>query len=420
MNATPKASLLKKLLAGSLLFYVFSGVSSVLNYIFYPIVARFVTTSQYGEIQFLVSMFTQLAVGFVVLNILAIVISAQIKEHKEQLEAIKSLNVVSCIVILVVVVIGSVVLYTNKTSLGLSDSTAIVALGLSLVINVPFTVAIGHLQGNGHFMASGVLSTLGSFLKLVFSVIFIMMGFGVGGAILGIGIGMLITLILVEIVNKRSVDPKPKTSFIPTKAMFQRLVFIRERAVIAIIALTVITLLSSADSIVSRLFFDTHSAGQYAAVATLAKVILAATSPLMWLALPPAVSRDRQKIMTFLSITAAISFSACIIFSLAPTFFLQTLLGIDAGVFTSVLPLASIAMALCSIAFVLVSVSVCLGTLRNLFLSSLSAVASYFIVFLTLQLSLGSLYGSLYGQIIASLCFIIGGLLALRSRHFTS
>jgi O-antigen/teichoic acid export membrane protein len=365
-------------------------------------------------------MFTQLAVGFVVLNILAIVISAQIKEHKEQLEAIKSLNVVSCIVILVVVVIGSVVLYTNKTSLGLSDSTAIVALGLSLVINVPFTVAIGHLQGNGHFMASGVLSTLGSFLKLVFSVIFIMMGFGVGGAILGIGIGMLITLILVEIVNKRSVDPKPKTSFIPTKAMFQRLVFIRERAVIAIIALTVITLLSSADSIVSRLFFDTHSAGQYAAVATLAKVILAATSPLMWLALPPAVSRDRQKIMTFLSITAAISFSACIIFSLAPTFFLQTLLGIDAGVFTSVLPLASIAMALCSIAFVLVSVSVCLGTLRNLFLSSLSAVASYFIVFLTLQLSLGSLYGSLYGQIIASLCFIIGGLLALRSRHFTS
>jgi hypothetical protein len=77
-------------------------------------------------------------------------------------------------------------------------------------------------------------------------------------------------------------------------------------------------------------------------------------------------------------------------------------------------------MALCSIAFVLVSVSVCLGTLRNLFLSSLSAVASYFIVFLTLQLSLGSLYGSLYGQIIASLCFIIGGLLALRSRHFTS
>jgi O-antigen/teichoic acid export membrane protein len=414
MNATLKKSLFKKILAGSLIFYIFSGVSSLLNYAFYPVIARFVTTSQYGEIQFLVSMFTQLAVGFVVLNILAIVISTEIAAQKDQRRAIRSLNLVSCAIILLIVIIGSLVLYLNQSALGFTDSTAILALGASLVINVPFTVAIGRLQGNGKFMASGVISMLGAFFKLAFSVLFVMIGWGVTGAILGIGIGMLVSLIIIEIASAKI--PKEQWSFSPKTAL-STLRFIRKRAVIAMLAITVITLLSTADSIVSRLVLNSHMAGQYAAVATLAKVILAATSPLMWLALPPAVARDKRSILLFSGIALGISTLAWMAFGLFPEFFLHILLGIEAGAFVSLLSPAAFAMALCSVAFIAISVSICAGALKNALFSTLFAVASYFIVYLTFSQAIGSIQASIYAQMAGSLCFIIGGLVVLKT-HF--
>lgn len=420
MKAILHHPIVKSILAGSLLFYILSGVSSILNYLFYPVVARFVTTSQYGEIQFLVSMFTQLAVGFVVLNILAIIISAQVRSKQERAESLKSLNTSASLVILVIVTAGSFILYANQATLGLHEAMAIVALGLSLVINVPFTVAIGRLQGTNHFVASGVLGTLGALLKLIFSVIFIWLGFGVTGAILGIGIGMLVTLALVEAFTYFSHDSVSRTPLLPTKTTLQRLGFIRKRAIVAIGAITLVTLLSSADSIASRIWLDAHAAGQYAAVATLTKIILAATSPLMWLALPPAVTQDRSKIIRLLGLTVGVAFTACVVFSLFPVFFLTLLLGIDAGTFVNYTALASIAMALCSIAFVTVSVGICLGHLRSVTLTATIAVVVYLGTFVSVQFFAEPLVASLYSQIAASSCFILGGILSLHPRHFTS
>jgi len=414
MNATLKKSLFKKILAGSLIFYVFSGVSSLLNYAFYPVIARFVSTSQYGEIQFLVSMFTQLAVGFVVLNILAIVISTEISSQKEQHRAIRSLNLISSMIILLIVIAGSLVLYANQSALGFTDSTAILALGASLVINVPFTVAIGRLQGNGKFMASGVISMLGAFFKLAFSVLFVMMGWGVTGAILGIGIGMLASLVIIEIASTKI--PKERWDLSPAKAL-TILGFIRKRAIIAMLAITIITLLSTADSIVSRLVLNSHMAGQYAAVATLAKVILAATSPLMWLALPPAVARDRRNILLFSGLALGVSILAWMAFGLFPHFFLHILLGIDAGAFVSLLAPASFAMALCSVAFIAVSVSICAGALRNVLFSTLLASVGYFVVYFVFSRSIGAIEASIYAQMVGSFCFIGGGLIVLKT-HF--
>src|SRR4051812_347764 len=158
MNESSRKTLVQKILAGSLIFYIFSGISSLLNYAFYPVVARFVDVTAYGEIQFLVSMFTQLSVGFVVLNILAIIISAELVGKDKQHTAIRNLNVAASIVIFLIVCIGSTILYINQNSLGFHDNTAIIALGVSLFVNVPFTIAIGKLQGNNMFVSSGVVS----------------------------------------------------------------------------------------------------------------------------------------------------------------------------------------------------------------------------------------------------------------------
>ncbi len=416
MTASKKQALMKRIFAGSLIFYAFSGISSLLNYIFYPILARFVSVAEYGEIQFLVSMFTQLAVGFVVLNILAIVISGEIKSNQDQRLAIKSLNKVASILVLCIVIIGSLILYGNQQALGFQDSTAIIALGVSLVISVPFTIEIGRLQGNNKFAASGLVSVIAALSKLIFSLIFVLLGFGVTGAIAGIGVGMIITLCLLRIFDKQT--SHPPNPVVSRKRSFAQLGFIKKRAIIAMVAISTVTFLSSADSITSRLYLSSYSAGEYAAVATLAKVILAATSPLMWLALPPAIAHNKQKIFYFIAITTATAAMICVALSLFPVFFVHTLLGIDAGVYTQVLPIASVAMGLYSIAFVLMSVGVCVGLLRSVLISSLLAVVIYLGIFFTFQVSAGPIYASLYGQIASAICIIIGGFLSLHTHSF--
>ena len=409
MKSSIARRLVKPIAAGALIFYVFSGISSVLNYAFYPVIARFVTVAQYGEIQFLVSMFTQLAVGFVVLNILAIIIGAELKNTDEQKKATHSLTVISTFITGIIIVAGAIILIGQKNTLNISESSAVFALCLSLLVNVPFTIAIGKLQGNNRFVASGVISMLAAFLKLLFSVSFVALGYGVTGAIFGIFIGMAVSLGIVEIINLRTQKAvNPNRQPILRKHHLVQLIFIRDRAIVALIAVTLITLLSAADSITSRIVLSGTEAGHYAAVATIAKMILAATSPLMWLALPPAIQNNSKTVLRYISVALIVSIIASICFIATPSFFAHTIIGVDPKTYTDLISIATIGMTLCATAFIVLTAAICMGYLRSIIITMTLATLLYFTTILALESSVGPLVSSLYGQIIGSLGIIIG------------
>lgn len=413
MKSSIARRLIKPIAVGALIFYAFSGVSSLLNYAFYPVISRFVSIEEYGEIQFLVSMFTQLAVGFVVLNILAIIIGTEIKNSIQQKSALRSLNIVASGVSALIVIIGSTVLVAQQDNLGITSNIAIIALGLSLLINVPFTIAVGKLQGNNQFVASGVVSMLGALLKLIFSVVFVMLGYGVAGALFGIFAGMTVSLVIIEIINLRT-KPHEKLNFTSkrfllfSKHHFTQLSFVKNRAAVALIAVTVITLLSAADSITSRIVLSASDAGHYASVATIAKIILAATSPLMWLALPPALQHSSKVIFKYIFLALMVSVIATICFSIAPLFFTQTIIGVDPKQFQGLVPIASIGMTLCAIGFIVLTATICMGYLKTISITLIVTVISYFATIILLSPSSGSLVASLIGQVVASTCLILG------------
>ena len=412
-------SLLHKTLLVSLSFYILSGLTSLLNYIFYPLIARFVSVSQYGEIQFLVSMFTQLAIGFIVLNILAVIISSRSQTSEERDESVSYLNVIASSITLVIVLVGTFILYMNQESLGFSDNLAIFALGCSFIVSVPFIISIGKLQGNGQFVASGVINLLASLFKLLFSITMVLVGIGVAGAIFGIALGMLAALLVLKLIDKNVKQRRsPLANLLSATKNVRKLSYIKEQAIVALFTLLIITLLSSADSIVSRLVLSSYEAGQYAAVATISKTILAITSPLMWLALPPSVARQRRQVIKLILITIVISAIASVIFLLFPNVFIQGLIGINAGAFTTLLAPSLLAMTLSGIAFILIGVNICIGALKNITISSGIAIVLYISTLFLLGPSAGLLQASLYGQIISVLVLCFGGTISLHSRYF--
>lgn len=401
-----------KLLSATFLFFVFSGLSSVLNYVLYPILGRMVSVGEYGEIQFLISLFSQLAVGFVVLNILAVIISVKSTSSSEQATSLRVLNHVAIIVTLPVVILATIFLTLTHATIGITNPTAILCLGIAVLINIPYTTSIGKLQGNDQFLASGVVNVLGAAGKLLCCVILVTAGFGVPGAIAGIGLGTFAAYIISIFLDQNRTHA-PRIQLRLSRVSAKKLLPIRNQAIIAIIVMTFLTVLSIFDTIIARLFLDHTQAGRYAAIATTTKTILAVAMPLMWLTLPFAVRKENQKINRYIALTTLIGLVFIVAVLFQGAFITKLLTGIDAGSQLSHATLAAIAMSACALAFLISATMIC----RNLLLQ-LSIFT--FIGFVTGGVCYGLLFSqspvtaALASQFSCSSVIVIGGILSMR------
>jgi O-antigen/teichoic acid export membrane protein len=391
------------------MFYALSGLTSAVNYLFYPVIARFVTVQQYGEIQFLVSIFGQLSVGFVVLNILAVIISVKVTDQTKQQSAIRALNQLAQLVAIAVCVIGVAFLSAYRQHLTLSSVWPITWVGVGLLINVPFTIVIGRLQGNGRFVASGVLSLASVAIKLFASILFTMAHLGSSGAIAGIAVGLFAAWAIGEwlMSTNKALSRFPMSNVFSKRIPFSELAFLKESGLIALVSIAVLTIISSADSITSRITLGSYEAGQYAAIATITKSILAIATPLMWLALPAAISHARKKVVSLYAITFLLCTSFGVLIIALPSLFTKVLVGVDPGAFLHLTTPATISMILYAVAFVVVASAICFGHLKTTFLSSLIAIILYGVVFTLTVHHHSPIFASLMGQIVSASALLI-------------
>lgn len=394
-----------RVLVSSLVFYGLSGLTSVVNYIFYPIIARLVSVSSYGEIQFLITMFAQLSVGFVVLNILAVVIGVSVKDKTVQHSTIQALNTISQAVAIVVATFGVGILISNKQSLSLGAFSSIF-LGIGLVANVPFTIAVGRLQSSERFVASGVVSLFSVVVKLFTAIVVAKLGLGTPGVVASVAFGLIAAWILGEILLGTHAGITFRFTPIPIRQHLQKLSFLRSQALVAIIAVTALTVLSSVDSIVSRLTLSHYDAGLYAAVATIAKTILALATPIMWLALPPAVAGKIHTIRKYILLTTLTCLAAGIMIVLFPPFFTTVLIGINPGRFLNLMTIATISMTIYAIAFLVTTVNICLRYMSLVTISILLAVLTYAGTYFSMSFTY-PLQASLYAQALAGMVILM-------------
>lgn len=411
-------SLRKIFFTSSFVFYALSGLTSLVNYIFYPVIARLVSVSSYGEVQFLVTMFAQLSVGFIVLNILAVVIGVSVKDKALQYTVIRSLNVIAQTVAIVIAALGVGILIFNKEALSLSDNLSALFLGIGLVANVPFTIVIGRLQSSERFIASGAVSLFSVVAKLIFAALAAKMGLETPGVIASIGLSLVAAWILGEVL----LGSRPSVSFrflpIPFRQHLRKLSFLRTQAFVALLAVAALTILSSADSIVSRIVLSHYQAGLYAAIATIAKTLLALATPIMWLALPLAVAGKKEQIKKYLLLTTILCSVTGVVIILLPDLFTTVLIGINPGEYLHLMPIATVSMIIYAIAFLIITTNVCLRHMRLVISGVLIGICTYVLIF-TLSLPIGALEASLYAQATSGAVMLAINIIPyiMRTRH---
>lgn len=207
-----------------------------------------------------------------------------------------------------------------------AHSVAFIVLGVSMMINLYQTIIGSYLVAFQKFVLQTMLGFLSVIVTILLSILFINLGFGATGAVIGqLFAGILVTVITFLNI-KKSIYPKQEVQKQPTFSLsgFTGWSFIY--------ALGTMSLMST-DILMVRALFDTHTSGLYSALSILGRMILFGLTPLIGLMLPLAAHRHSatgtaQTILFKLgAVISLLGFIGAGIFSLFPTFIIRILSG---------------------------------------------------------------------------------------------
>ena len=336
-------------------FFVGSMLVAVLNYLYHPIVSRMLTVEQFGEVQAYLSIAMQFTVvagvfGMVVLNIKANHDEAKKSESTEQNSLIAQLYTLS---MGLMVVISALLLAASPYlthGLALSTSSGLFIVVGILLLSTSQTFANFHLQAEKFFAKvsiSGIIASLG---KIVFSVLFIYLGFSVAGALAGYLVATFVALAYIYPKTKSTISPSQFTWVHFTPELWRELRF----GVLVLFATGFATFLYTADIIVVRYFFTEETAGLYAGIATVARIIVFATASVAGVAIAHVKlrqSREENHALMRKSLVIVTLIGGCglTLFTLFPELIMSMLMGSRFLSLAPLLPLLTLLMFAVSI-----------------------------------------------------------------------
>ncbi len=320
------SDLYRKYFSGSF-FVVFSLLSAAINYAYYPVLARTLSSNDFGASQALISLLSQASSIFAGLSLVTVYLVLTKKDTAPKFIAILQKIIILIIAVLAICVfIGSS--YITQF-LHLSNIGHVYLVMFDLIATVPFIIIFGYLVGKKQFVAAACLQFLAVSLKLVIGGL-LTLKFGVTGALLGIGLGQILAIFIVWLVSKRVTSITWEygllKSFTPPTA--KEFALIRPD-VLSLASLLVVSsclvVYASFDAIIARNILGTSS-GLYAGASTLATIILFGALPLINVLMPhitPGKVRSAHSmILKIGSLILLICLGGIAAFALFPDFFL--------------------------------------------------------------------------------------------------
>ena len=303
----------QKITSASLWFTGLSLAASAVNFLYYPVIARFLNLAQFGDVQIGVSFVMQAAALFSSLNLVALFISAgsNAKDTTARLERI--LITPSIIAALIIT------LFANPISqvLQLHDPSLLYLLAVIFILNIPASTWIGTLQGEGHFLWSGGISLIASIIKIGASVLLITGGLGAHGAILGILLGTFVIIPFAYLLQKSNSLSLRETFRLATKQDFA---FLLNNRFIILILFTFfgLALLSTFDTLFAKIHLPPSDAGSFAQLSIIAKITYFALLPISIILFNRFITSGQQHNKTLVLYSLAVIFSSAVIFIATP------------------------------------------------------------------------------------------------------
>jgi O-antigen/teichoic acid export membrane protein len=256
-----------ELIMGSFVLIVTMGIYNFLNYLFQMSMARMLGPADYGVLAVLMSFVYIFGIPSEAVQTIITRYVGKFNVRKRE-GMIKDLLLRSlrkgALFSLIFFAIFSVLAIFISMFLRI-EFWLIILTGVLIFYSFEIPILKGILQGKKKFAGLGLNLIAESLVKLLFSAGLVLIGLKVYGGILGILIGGLVGAIVAFIMIKKVFHAKRESE--DFRGIYRYNLPL-------IISITAIVLLYSLDVIMAKGFFDAQTAGQYAFVSLIGKVIL--------------------------------------------------------------------------------------------------------------------------------------------------
>ena len=315
--------------ARSSAFYYFGNFTlSISRYLFHIILLRLLVPSEYGEFLSYLSLIYLLGIP---MGTIGTVVTKFVSDYKGKGDS-KSINQFFYYLLKflspVVLILGLLLILFSEplATLFKAHSMAFIILGVSVFISLFQTIITSYIIAFHKFIFQTIVGFSGVIATILLSVLFIKLGMGATGAVLGQILASIITSIILFISIRKSVIPKLDKG---KNIKFNLSGFTGYSFIFALGTASLI----STDVLIVRAFFDSHASGLYSSLSILGRMILFGLTPITALVLPIAAHRHSQNTSTqsiFLKLGSAILLFGILgagIFSLFPNQIISLLSG---------------------------------------------------------------------------------------------
>jgi len=314
------------------IFFFGALATGALNYLFYPIMARLLDTSSFGEVQALFSLFAQINIFLSVLGLITINIVVNNPAGQKRNQLILEIEKLALVLSLVLMVVSFWAGPALRHFFHFASVWPFVALSAAVVATVPLTFRSAYLRGHKTFGLVSVVNIVAAAADLVFSVVLVALHGKTTGVMVGLVVAQFLTFVLAAMLARnRSFTGSQFRTLLKLPDIRALMPELRYAALVLVSSL-VITGMYSIDTVVIKHWFDAYTAGLYAGIATIARIIFFVTASIAQVLLPSvrmsqSARHNRQILLKSLVLLVGVGGSALLLFSFAPHLVVRSLMG---------------------------------------------------------------------------------------------
>jgi len=294
MKSAVKNIVTHPLISGSSIAFIGSFGSSILAYLFNLAMIRLLPVSDYGLLTALTSLITLFGIFQTSLVGIFAKFSAKYRANKDEYGFNQLYSSGLKFVISISAILGVILILATpflSEFLKVSESFLLILVTFSIIFSIISAFPLGILQGEMKFWITSILYIIAPIVKIVVGIILVLLGYNIIGVLIAILLASLFpSLIGLTIIrrNRRVISSKKTDS-----SMF--FAEFKKYSLYYFLASLGITIITNADILLVRAFFEPHVSGQYAALSLMGKAIFYFTSPIYFVFFPLIVQKNERK-----------------------------------------------------------------------------------------------------------------------------
>lgn len=361
------------------IFFFGSVAVGVLNYVYYPVLGRMLSVEAYGEVQALVSLFLQMLVFLVVMSQVTINVVANYTDEDKKRRVVYELEKLALLIALAMLVIVAVSAVKLRSFFQFDSIWPFIAVMGALAASVPLTFRSAYLRGRRRFGMTAAANLLGAAGKILFSTVLVWIGWSTFGAVIGIVIAQLLAFGYAAYCAKKIGFKKPDGVTFTSLPSWRVLKPEVKYGLFVLVGSLTITVLASVDIFIVKHYFDAETAGQYAGISTVARMIFFLTMSVAQVLLPSVriqhtTKQNRQYLLKSLALVTVLGGSTLVAFTVFSAEIVRFLMGANFTTYSHLLPSLSLAMFIISILNLVVSYYIALRRFQISAIVALGAI----------------------------------------------